>query len=44
MNIDSNIWFGIALVLLGLERLIPSPIPPWVAGVILFVLGVLILI
>ena len=44
MNIDTNVWFGIALVLLGLERLIAMPIPPWVAGVILLVLGVLILL
>lgn len=44
MNIDTNVWFGIALVLLGLERLIAVSIPPWVAGVILLVLGVLILL
>lgn len=44
MNIDTNIWFGIALILLGLERLITVNIPTWVAGVILLVLGVLIIL
>lgn len=44
MNVPENVWLGIAFVLLGLERLITLSIPPWVAGVILLVLGVLILL
>lgn len=44
MNIPQEIWFAIALILLGLERLIPTNIPPWVAGVILLLLGLAILL
>lgn len=43
MNIPESVWLGIAFVLLGLERLVAVSIPPWVAGVILLVLGLLIL-
>lgn len=43
MNLDTNVWFGIALVLLGLERLIAVSIPPWVPGIILLALGLVIL-
>ena len=39
MNVPEGFWFAIALILLGLERLIPTPIPPWVAGIILLLLG-----
>lgn len=44
MNIPQDIWFAIALILLGIERLIPTQIPPWVAGVILLALGLAIIL
>lgn len=44
MNIPQEIWFAIALILLGLERIVPMNIPGWVAGVILLLLGLAILL
>lgn len=41
---DVTIWMGIGFLLLGLERLISTSIPPWIAGVIFLVLGLIILI
>jgi membrane protein implicated in regulation of membrane protease activity len=41
---DTTIWLGIGFLLLGLERLIPTNIPPWIAGVIFLILGLIILV
>lgn len=41
---DVTIWMGIAFILLGLERLIPNNIPPWIAGLILLILGLIIIV
>lgn len=41
---DVTVWMGIGFLLIGLERLIPMSLPPWVAGIIFLILGLLILV
>jgi hypothetical protein len=41
---DVTIWMGIGFLLLGIERLFATNIPPAVAGIIFLVLGLIILI
>lgn len=41
---DATIWMGIGFLLLGLERLIPTNLPPYVAGIIFLILGLIIVI
>jgi hypothetical protein len=39
---DVTIWMGIGFILLGLERLVAVNLPPWVAGLIFLILGLII--
>lgn len=44
MNIPTNFLFAIALLLLALERLIPTTIPPWIVGVLLLIVALAMLL
>lgn len=39
MNIPLPVLFFIAMLILGIERIIPLNLPPWVAGVLLVIVG-----
>jgi hypothetical protein len=43
VDIPSNLWLALGFFFLGLERFVPN-IPPWIAGIIFLVLGILMLI
>lgn len=41
---DVTIWIGIGFLLLGIERLFATNIPPYVAGIIFLILGLIIVV
>jgi hypothetical protein len=41
---DVTIWMGIGFLLLGIERLFATNIPPWIAGLIFLILGLIIIV
>lgn len=41
---DVTLWMGIGFLLLGLERLLPINLPPYVAGIIFLILGLIIVV